>query len=95
MSLTSIVTAIVVALSELPVVRSIPAPVKKILGDVLTVAVSILGVLAVVAAFGVNLHVPATDLGYVTAATSVLTALVAAIRREVAANVAKAKAAKV
>lgn len=93
-SLTSIVTEIVLFLNELPVVRSIPASVKKVLGDVLSVAVVIVSVLAVAVGFGVNLHLPATDLGYLTAAASVGTALVAALRREIGAQVAAKLAAK-
>jgi len=94
MSVASVVTAIVVALSELPVIRSIPAPAKKILGDILTVLVSVSAVLTVVAAAGVNLHLPATDLTWITLGASVTSGLVAAIRRQLAASVAAVKAAR-
>jgi hypothetical protein len=94
MSIASVITAVVVALSELPVIKSIPAPVKKILGDVLTVLVSVSAVLAIVAAAGVNLHLPATDLAWITLGASVTSGLVAAIRRQLAAQVAAVKAAR-
>ncbi len=94
MSLTSVVAELVLVLNDLPVVRSIPAPVKRVLGDVLQVAVVILSVLAVAVGFGLQIHLPATDIGYLTAAASVGTALVAALRREIGAAVAAKQAAR-
>ena len=52
MSLTSVVAELVLVLNNLPVVRSIPANVKKVLGDALQVAVVLLSVLGVAVAFG-------------------------------------------
>ena len=94
MSLTSVVAELVLVLNNLPVVRSIPANVKRVLGDVLSVAVVVLSVLGVATGFGLQLHVPATDIGYLTAATSVGTALVAALRREIGTAVAAKQAAR-
>lgn len=94
MSLTSVVAELVLVLNNLPVVRSIPANVKKVLGDALQVAVVLLSVLGVAVAFGLQVHAPATDIGYLTAAVSVVSAIVAALRREVGTAVAAKQAAR-
>jgi len=80
-------------LQSLPVIRNLPTGVKKVLGDILTVAVSLVAVLAVVVAVGPTLHVSALDQSYVVAAGSVLSAVIALLRRETVAVAAKQAAA--
>jgi hypothetical protein len=81
-------------LQSLPVVRNLPTSVKKVLGDILTVAVALAGVLAVVVAVGPTLHVGVAYQSYFVAAASVLSAVIALIRRETVTVAAKQAAAQ-
>ncbi len=67
-------------LNSLPLVRSLPASVKRFLGTVLTVAVAIASVLAVVTAIGPTLHLGLADQAYFATATSVLTAVIVELK---------------
>ncbi len=87
------VAALVDFLNSLPIISKLPTGVKKFLGDVITVAVALVSVLAVVAAVGPTLHLGATDQSYIVAASSVLSAVIALLRRQVQATAAAQKAA--
>jgi len=67
-------------LNSLPLVRNLSVGVKRFLGTVLTVAVALAGVLAVVVATGPTLHIGMTDQTYLVAAASVLSAVITELK---------------
>jgi len=86
--------ALLAFLQSLPIIRNLPTSVKKVAGDVLTVAIALSSVLAVVVAVGPTLHVGVTYQAYFVAAGSVLSAVIALIRRETVTVAAKQAAAQ-
>lgn len=81
-------------LNSLPLVRSLPAGVKRFLGTVLTVAVAIAGVLAAVTALGPTLHLGLADQTYLATATSVLSAVIVELKLVTQTAAAKQAAAR-
>ena len=76
-------------LNSLPLVRNLPTKVKKVLGDILSVAVALAAVLSVAVALAPSLHIGAVDQSYLVAAGSFLAAAIALLRREVQATAAR------
>ena len=81
-------------LNSLPIVRNLPGGVKRFLGSVLTVLVGLAAVLAVVSATGPALHIPTTDLTYISTATAVSSAVINELRVVLGQTAAKQAAAK-
>jgi hypothetical protein len=67
--------------------------VKKIATDVVTAGAAVSAVLAVVLNLAPSVHLPAQYVGYIVAASAIVAAVVAQVRRYAVAKVAAAKAA--